>query len=877
MRQLVITLVALWLVACSTESEPPVENRYREPGAYLTQSEAAYRKSVVVNPAYQVAIELDSEPGKYRGTVITEFEYRGGRAPLTIDFSGGEVLSLELNGKPVDYIYKGNFIALPGEVMAAGPQRLQIDYVQQYSQDGSGLYRYEDPEDGRAYLYTDFQPFDANRMFPHFDQPDLKARFTLEVNAPAQWYVVSTTRESSIDRQGERWHWRFPTTELMSSYIFSLHAGEYVVFEDKDFRYPLRLFVRQSMARYAEPDEWFKLTKQGFDFFDAYFALPYPFKKYDQLIVPDYNAGAMENIAAVTFSEYFLHRGESTRRQRMDLANVIMHEMAHMWFGDITTMAWWNGLWLNESFATYMAELAVNQATEYTENWQEFFMGMKNWAYWEDQLVTTHSIELPVRTTDDAFTNFDGITYGKGAAVLKQLGALLGEEAFRQGVRDYLAANAWGNTELNDFIGALSNASNRDLSTWTDQWLYQAGLNSIETDLRCEAGKIVEMRLLQSAPEEYPTLRSQRTQIAFYGMDGDRLLLADVMPVVFDGATTNVEAAVGKTCPDFVYPNYDDWAYIKVKLDERSIDAARSNMNAFNEPMQRTMVWYDLWSMVEDGTFPLSDYLDVLALNMPREKDLGTASDLLGNLRSGFAYLHQVAASEQYLAHYAGVFEPLLWELVSNSEGDARRTWLRGYIDVANNEAAFARLRELLTGIEGFELDQDQRWQIVMKLNEFTQPHHAALARRELERDPSSIGKENSVRSLVLSARGDEKWMWMERAVAKDEAYTLRRSRTIQRGLFPYSSQRDLAKPFADRMIEQLPELSKRHDVVFHDKITSGLLPRLCTDENVKRLHTAAQDLSTLNPAIVRGLKVAAQMDERCVRVGEVLEAQEAL
>lgn len=874
MRNLLISGGLLLLAACSPEPQTSHPASIRDAGGFLHQSEAAYRKQVIANPAYALDIELDREAGIFAGTVTMDFEYSGDGSPLTIDFAGGQVLALTLNGEPAAYEYNDYFITLSAGLLSAGPQQLVVEYTQHYSQDGSGLYKYTDPEDARSYLYTDFEPYDANRMFPHFDQPDLKAYFSLQVDAPANWQVVSTTRESAIQPRGERQLWTFPRTELMSSYIFSLHAGEYDVFEDKDFRYPLRLFVRKSMAQYAKPDQWFELTRQGFDFFDDYFALAYPFKKYDQLIVPDYNSGAMENIAAVTFSETFLQRGESTRLQDLNLANVIMHEMAHMWFGDITTMSWWNGLWLNESFATYMAELALNQATQYEENWHEFFTGMKNWAYWEDQLVTTHPIELPVDTTDDAFTNFDGITYGKGASVLKQMGAFLGDDTFRQGVRDYLAANAWGNTELEDFIGALAKAADRDLDDWSQSWLYSAGLNSIEVSYSCENGVIREMSLLQSAPDEYPTLRSQRTQLGFYTMDGEKLLLADVIPVTFDGAVTPVAAATGKTCPDFIYPNYDDWAYIKVNLDERSIQTARANVNALDDPMQRSMVWYDLYSMVVDGKLPLNEYMDILALNLPQEEDLSTASDLLGNLRSSFSYLHSVPAGETYLTHYAAVFEPLLWTLVDQSSGDARRTWLSGYISTANNEAAFARLEALLKGVDGFELDQDQRWSIVMKLNEFTRPHHAALARSEADRDQSSIGKERAVQSMVLAARGDEKMAWMERAVAKDGEYTLRRSRTIQSGLFPYSSQRSLAAPYADRMMAQLPELSERHDVTFHDRVTAGLSPRLCTAQNVKRLRDASREYADLNPAIVRGLKISAQMDERCVTIGERLAAQ---
>jgi aminopeptidase N len=877
MRNFLIGSIIVLLAACTPDSPPPEQREARVAGGFLTRSEAEYRKGAVVNPEYKLAIELDKAEGIFGGAIDIAFVYRGDGGPLSIDFRNGQILSLSLNGESVAYDYNDYFITLPAGSLEPGEQLLRIEYEHPYSQDGAGLYRYVDPEDGKVYLYTDFEPYDASRMYPHFDQPDLKARHSLSVRAPASWQVVSATRESSVVDDGDHRVWDFPATPLMSSYIFSLHAGEYVVFEDKDFRYPLRLFARDSMAKYVKPKEWFGWTRQGFDFYDEYFNLPYPFKKYDQLLVPDYNSGAMENIAAVTFSETFLSRGEATRREKQNTANVIMHEMAHMWFGDITTMAWWNGLWLNESFATYMAELALYNATEFSETWQEFFMGMKNWAYAEDQLVTTHSIELPVGTTDDAFTNFDGITYGKGASVLKQLGALLGEDVFRQGVRDYLAANAWSNTELDDFMSAMAQASNRDLRDWTQRWLYEAGLNSIEAQYSCEDGVITSMQLVQSAPDEYPTLREQRTQIGLYTMQDGVLELERSIQLLFDGQKTTVLEAGGAPCPDFVYPNFEDWAYIKVVLDPRSIATARADMNALQDPLQRTMAWYDLFSMVQSAELPLTEYLEILALNMPREKDLSAAADLLWNLRSGFGYLHQVPGGAELIPVYAARFEPILWQLIESSDGDARQQWLRGYIDTANNEAAWQRLTKLLKGeitLADFELDQDQRWRIVKKLAEFHRPDYQAMADAELLNDSSSIGQENTIQIQVLAARDKEKGQWLQRVLSTEEGLTLRRRGTILRGLFPSSSQRHMAAPFADDFIARLPAVNEAHAVLIHDRITANLIPRLCTAENVQRLKAAVARYPDLNPAIVRGLKVAAQLDERCVNIGKLLAKQ---
>jgi aminopeptidase N len=382
---------------------------------------------------------------------------------------------------------------------------------------------------------------------------------------------------------------------------------------------------------------------------------------------------------------------------------------------------------------------------------------------------------------------------------------------------------------------------------------------------------------VQSAPDEYPTLREQRTQIGLYTMQDGVLELERSIQLLFDGQKTTVLEAGGAPCPDFVYPNFEDWAYIKVVLDPRSIATARADMNALQDPLQRTMAWYDLFSMVQNAELPLTEYLEILALNMPREKDLSAAADLLWNLRSGFGYLHQVPGGAELIPVYAARFEPILWQLIESSDGDARQQWLRGYIDTANNEAAWQRLTKLLKGeitLAGFELDQDQRWRIVKKLAEFHRPDYKAMADAELLRDSSAIGQENAIQIQVLAARGKEKGEWLQRVLSTEEGLTLRRRGTILRGLFPSSSQRHMAAPFADDFIARLPAVNEAHAVLIHDRITANLIPRLCTAENVQRLKAAVARYPDLNPAIVRGLKVAAQLDERCVNIGKLLAKQ---
>ncbi len=338
----------------------------------------------------------------------------------------------------------------------------------------------------------------------------------------------------------------------------------------------------------------------------------------------------------VGFKETFISRGEKSTNQRMGLANVIAHEMAHMWFGDLVTMDWWNGLWLNESFATYMANLALAKNSDFDNVWDKFYSGTKQWAYSTDKSVNTHAIELPVPTTGDAFTNFDGITYGKGASVLKQIPQYLGEENFRIGVSNYLKKYAYQNTTLDDFMGELGKAANKDLSQWTDSWLYKAGLNTIDANFSCDNNRITHLTLRQSAPEEYPTLREQRVQVGLYRLQDSTVQLTDTLAVTYSGKETEIPDAVGKLCPDLVYPNKDDWGYVQVNLDNKSLATARQHINQFESPTLRLMLWQSLFDSVEDAKLPAHQYVDFALNNIAGETDYNVSRKVLaGSHTSG--------------------------------------------------------------------------------------------------------------------------------------------------------------------------------------------------------------------------------------------------
>jgi aminopeptidase N len=852
--------------------DPTVEPRLA--AAMLTEREALRRAASVSNVAYQLSVALGRSPSAFSGTVELSFDYAPQPGLLTIDFDQGTVEKLLVNGSKLDYEYNGFFISLPAAALRAGRNRVEIAFSRPYSMDGSGFYRFEDPADGRVYLYTDFQPYSANRLFPHFDQPDLKARFTLRVSAPRQWIVVSTTRENRVVEEGDFLLWHFATSEPISSYVFSLHAGEYAVWEDPDFRYPLRLLARQGLADTVKWQEWLAYTRAGFDFFESYFELAYPFGKYDQLLVPDYNEGAMENVAAVTFSEWFSRSGETTRYERQQLAETIYHEMAHMWFGDIATMRWWNGLWLNESFATLMAYLALAEQPEFANPWHQFFLTYKRWAYREDQWVTTHPIEVAVEDTDQAEVLFDGITYAKGSSVLQQLTHYLGANGFRQGVRDYLRDNAYGSTELEDFIGALESAVDRPLQGWTNRWLKSAGLNSVTPRLTCRAGRIQSLALEQQAEPEYPQLREQTLQLALFERRDGRLQPRRVEPVLLEAQPlTAIRWAAGEPCPALVYANLGDWGYLKMQLDERSLNTVRHHVNTLEDAQLRSMLWNDLWQMVSDAELPLGDYLQILAANLAGERDTDVIRTLLYSLRRANNLLHILPQGEYVQLRYQRIFEPLIWRRVTEERGDDQKTWFDAYVAMASQTASIERLQRLLQGelaVPGLELDQRRRWAIIARLRELRVAGSNALLEAEAASDNSALGHDLALYASVIGAAESAKPTWLEEAIRNDDGYQLQRSRTILRALYP-PSQRYLMATEADRLVALIPSFNSERDIKFSRYLGYYLLPALCNADNVARLARAIDANPGLNAALRQALLITHQAEQRCVAMGELV------
>ncbi len=787
----------------------------------LTETDATARAERVSNCHYELALDLTKGAPTYGGAVTITFD-QSGSDDLMLNFRGKRIDLLELNGEAVDFEWRGRELTLPGGALADS-NTLRIEYENDYDHGGDGLHQFVDPEDGEEYLYTNFEPFDAHRLFPCFDQPDIKARYRLTVTAPAEWTLTANSQEVSAETLADgRIRHEYAETPPFSTYLFALIAGPYHVATDEHNGIPLGLLCRKSMAQYLDTDELFTITRQGLDFFGEFFDYAYAFGKYDQIFVPEFNHGAMENVGAVTFNESMVYRDPPTENQRRRRAEVILHEMAHMWFGNLVTMRWWNDLWLNESFATYMSYLAMEGATRFQSGWQDFNNGIKNWAYRQDQLITTHPIAGTVRDTDETFLNFDGITYGKGASVLKQLVATIGIEGFREGMRHYFRTYDYGNASLHDFLGALEEGSGRELGEWSRLWLETSSLNTIQADWESDGERVTRLELSQTAPADYPTIRPHTLETGLLTDDGAATAIESI-PAVLEAERAEIEAARGQPRPALVFPNFNDHAYAKIALDDESVAWARENIERVEDDLLRQQLWSTLWSMVRDQQLKSTDFLAIVREKIGFERNIELVDSVLGHAASS---QNRYVPAEQRDAEAHLLFETAREGLLAASDNDTRIIWGRALVGLAVNADDLAYVGRLADGdevIEGFELDQDMRWGVASRHVAFGLPGASERVAAETKRDPSDrgqrahLGCETAVPSADVKAEAWERFC--------DEGYGSVYLNRAAMGGFNWTHQADLLAPYVDAFFDQVGNIFVGRDRELATVFYGGLFP----------------------------------------------------
>ena len=833
----------------------------------LSRRDAERRAALVKNPEYELALSLDGESEKFTGREALRFTLEAPADDLTVDFAGGKIESLTVNGQRVaEPDGAGTFFSLPKSLLRAGVNVVETSFSHPYAADPAGLYRFKDPEDGRVYLFTNFEPYDASKVFPCFDQPDLKATYALSVDAPGDWRVISASAEETVAASGARRTWTFGRTPRLSTYVFSVDAGPFHVWTSSAGAIPLRLFARESLAQYVPAREWLELTRRGFDFYGGYLDLPYPFQKYDQLLVPDIERD-MENAGAVTFSDDFVLRSTQTPAS----GDAILHEMAHAWFGDLVTMKWWDGLWLNESFATYMSGLSLNRATPDRRAWRGFFVAEKRRAYAMDELAATGPIERNVPDTGQAFGPDFDITYGKGAAVLMQLSDRLGEGKFRAGLRLYLKTHAYGSVEAKDFFGAMSRASGEPLDAWTHQWMETAGVNTVRADYKCGAdGLTSSFALIQTAPADHPALRRHRAEVALYRAGSGGLWEVSVsIPVDYDGARTEVPALVGRECPVLVDPNHDGQDYAKTELDARSLAAVKTGLARIPDPLLRATLWNALWDMVRDAKWPADRYAELILANLGRETDITVADAVLQTV---YGPDNASPSVLNYLPRpdYAR-FEAFFLAALAKAKpgGDFQGLWFDGYLKVAASPAGVERLRGWLGGasrVEGLGIGQGRRWSIIERLSELGAPDAESLIASEVRRDPSDAGAKAAITARAARPDPASKKAWFARISDPKSTASLDDLRAAMADFFP-RTQAELRAQFRGPFFRTLPELDARKDAGFLDAYGRAMIPALCTPGSAAALGDYVAKTPPSRPFLLRALRGARQEDERCVKI----------
>jgi aminopeptidase N len=675
---------------------------------------------------YTIDLDLTTGAQTFRSTTVVTFGAHpgaDGSASTFIDLIAPTVHEVVLNGRrlPVDEVRSTGRIALP-ELAEHNELRVVADC--EYMRTGEGLHRFVDPVDEEVYLYTQFEVTDARRVFCCFDQPDLKGTYTFTVTAPAHWQVISVSPSPAPEPVDERVAiWRFPTTPVLSTYVTALIAGPYTRVQEeltvRDGRtIPLGVYCRRSLAEHLDAANLFELTRAGFAWYEKTFDCDYPFAKYDQLFVPEFNAGAMENAAAVTITEIYIFRSKVTEALIERRALTVLHELAHMWFGDLVTMRWWDDLWLNESFAEYASTRCQSEATGWTNAWTTFSSTEKSWAYRQDQLVSTHPIVADIQDLEDVEVNFDGITYAKGASVLKQLVYWVGEEAFDAGLRQYFAAHAWQNTTLADLLGHLEQTSGRDLDAWAGDWLRTAGVNTLQPVIETDAdGVITRVAIAQEAPAEHPTPRPHRLVVGGYDLIDGVLRRTSRVELDVAGELTEVPDFTGRPRPDLLLVNDDDLAYAKIRLDEASLRTAIAHLADFENSLARTLVWGAAWDMTRDAESSARVFIDLVLTNIASVDDPSVAQTLLRQLAGS---VESYVAPEFRAATQIDAADRLFELLRKAPAGsDMQLLLARSFAGQARTDQQLSSLAGLLDGrvpVDGLAIDTELRWSLLTAL-----------------------------------------------------------------------------------------------------------------------------------------------------------------
>ena len=807
------------------------------PGQNLTRLEATDRSATVHTRSYDVTLDLTRGETVFGSSTTVRFTSTPGSSTF-IDLIAPVVRSISLNGRALDpaEVYADSRITLTG---LAADNELVVVADCAYMHTGEGLHRFTDPADGETYLYSQFEVPDSRRVFAVFEQPDLKASFTFTVTTPSSWTVLSNsptpepTPTEDSDGSGDAHTFAFAPTEPMSSYVTAIVAGPYVGATDEyvasDGRtVPLGVYCRKSLVEHMDSAEILDLTKRGFAYYEDLFATPYAFTKYDQIFVPEFNAGAMENAGCVTHRDDYIFRSRPVEARVERRAVTILHELAHMWFGDMVTMTWWNDLWLNESFAEFTSTLATAEITRWDQAWTTFQTLEKSWAYNQDQLSSTHPVAAEINDLHDVEVNFDGITYAKGASVLAALVGYVGRENFFAGIQRYLAAHAYSNAELGDLLRELEAVSGRDLSSWTRLWLQEAGVTTLRLEVVTDAdGVITQAAVRQEIPADSPaSLRPHRVAIGSYSPTGrgadTHLERTNRIELDVDGELTQVPELVGAKRADVLVLNDDDLTYAKVRLDDESLSHGLTNIETFAESLPRSIVLASAWDMVRDGELAASHFLNAALQALDVEEHSSVIQGLLGRITTCLSAFLPPAVRRDLAPDTADRLLELARAAQAGSDKQLQLVRAVAAHAVTGEQLdVVAGFLEGTSALEGLDVDQDLRWDLLTGLVAAGRFGEERIHAEET-RDRTTTGRERAAEArAAIPTPEAKKATW--RALVDDSSMPNETQVRVLRGLTSVERRPDLLVPFVSEYVEAIDSLWSSRTFHMAENLLTGL------------------------------------------------------
>jgi aminopeptidase N len=824
--------------------------------ADLTRDEARERAELVAVESYEVDLDFTRGDELFGSTSVIRFTSSRVGADTVVDVVAEHVHQATLNGTPVDLTdYADGRLPLR-DLAADNILAVTADYA--YTNQSVGVHRAVDQADGKVYLYTNLCPAESRRVFANFDQPDLKATYTYAVTAPETWVVLSNQAAPEPTPVGEGVaRWQFPPTPQVSAYVTAIIAGEYAYVQQpfttrRGQQIPLGVACRASLAEYLEPEDMFTVTGQGLDFYTDLFDMDFPFAKYDQVFVPEFGAGAMENAACVTFSEQFLFRSKVTALTYESRSMVILHEMAHMWFGDYVTMRWWGDIWLNESFAEFCGFFACVQSTRFTDAWTTFAIQRKTWGYGQDQLPSTHPVVSDAPTISAVLANFDGISYAKGASVLKQLVAYVGEPEFFAGVRAYFAEHAWANAEFDDLLRALEHASGKkDLREWAAVWLETAGPNTLRAEFELDdAGKFTAFGIRQEAPAEHPALRPHHIAVGLYDLEDGRLRRTDRIEIDADRPLTSLPDLIGRPRPDVILLNDDDLGYALTRFDPRSLELLADSIGTFEHSLTRVVAWTAVLNMVEQAELAVPELVRMLATGLGAETSLGVLQTLH---RSSRLVIEQFADPAWLPTGLAALAEAGLQALHAAEPGsDLQLAWTHLLAWTSTTAGQLDLIEGLLDGgaeLPGLTVDTELRWALLHRLA-VTGRADADRIDAEQRRDATDTGtrRARAARAaLPDAAHKAEAWALL----AETEELGYQGIATVAAG-FGEASHTELLAPYAEKYFATLPVLARTRSEQFQKLLAEELFPYASAGEELIRQADAYLETPGVDPGLRR-------------------------